>query len=85
MASGKSSLRVSWEGPLEISLQSLLGPKSSSEFEAGISGFLSITDIDLTVRLEFHKGTQESSLVQTCKSTFLSSWKSSVSLPVEFT
>ena len=41
VASGKSSLHASCEGPLGIPLQSVPGLKSSSEAEAGTSGFLS--------------------------------------------
>ena len=35
LASGKASLHVGHEGPLMISLQSVLGPKSSSGAETG--------------------------------------------------
>ena len=82
MSSGKSSLHVSFQGPLGILLQSLLGLKSSFVIEAGISGFLSSADMDLGVPLEFPQGSQSSSRVEICTSTLLSSWKSSVSLPV---
>ena len=49
VASGKSSLHASCEGPLKIPLQSVPGLKSSSEAEAGTSGFLSSADMDLGV------------------------------------
>ena len=83
--SGKSSLHVSWERPQRIPFQSILGPKSSTGVEAGASGFLSSAGMDPGVNLEFPKGRQTSSLVEACKSAFLSSWKSSVRLPVGLT
>ena len=85
MASGKSSLHVSFEGPLGIPLQSLPGPRSSCGFEAVTSGFLSNADMDVRVPLEIPQGSQASSRVATCKSALLSSWKSSVRLPVKLT
>ena len=80
VASGKSSLHASCEGPLGIPLQSVLGLRSTSGFEAGTSGFLSSADMDLGVPMEFQQGSQSSSHVETHKSTFLSSCQSSVSL-----
>ena len=53
VASGKSSLHVSWEGPLGIPLQSVPDPRSSSGAEATTSGFLSSDDMDLGVPIEF--------------------------------
>ena len=53
VASGKSSLHANCEAPLGIPLQSLPGPRSSSETEAGTSGFLSSADMDLGVPTEF--------------------------------
>ena len=53
VASGKSSLHASCEGPLGISLQSVPGPRSSSGAEVRTSGFLSITDMELGIPLEF--------------------------------
>ena len=85
MASGKSRLHASFEGPLWIPLQSLLGPRSSCGFEAVTSGFLSNADMDVRVPLEIPQGSQASSRVATCKSTLLSSWKSSGRLPVKLT
>ena len=82
VASGKSSLHASCEGPLRIPLQSLPGLRSSSGVEAGISGFLSHAYMDLGVPLGFAQESQASSRVETCTSTLLSSWKSSVRLPV---
>ena len=76
---------MSCEGPLSIPLQSLLGPRSSSAFEAGNSDFLSSADMDLGVSLEFPQGSQASSRVETCKSALLSSQKSIVRLSVELT
>ena len=78
VASGKSS-------PIEIPLQLVPGPSSSSGVEAGMSGFLSSVDMDFGVPIEFQQGSQASSLMETCKFAFLSSWKISVRLPVEFT
>ena len=59
-----------------------LGPHRA---EATTSGFLSRADMDLGVPMEFQKGSQASSSVETWKSAFLSSWKSSVRLPVGLT
>ena len=56
VASEKSSLHVSCEGPLGIPLQSLPGSRSSSAVEARTSGFLSSADLDLGVLLSFHRG-----------------------------
>ena len=81
-ASGKSSLHARFERLLRIPLQSLPGPRSSSGVETGISGFLFSADMDLGVPLWFPQGSQSSSRVEICTSTLLSSWKSSVSLPV---
>ena len=78
VASGKSS-------PIRIPLQLVPGPSSSSGVEAGMSGFLSSVDMDFGVSIEFQQGSQASSLMETCKFAFLSSWKISVRLPVEFT
>ena len=64
MASGKSSLHASFEGPLGIPLQSLPAPRFSSVVEAGNSGFLSSADMDLGVPLEFPQGSQASSPFQ---------------------
>ena len=65
MASGKSSFHASSEGPLRIPLQSLPVLRSSFVVEAGTSGFLSSADMDLGVPLEFPKGSQTSSPVET--------------------
>ena len=73
VASGKSSLHVSCEGPLGIPLQSVPRPRSSSGVEARTSGFLSSADMDLGVPLEFQQGSQALSRVRTCTSSFLSS------------
>ena len=53
VASGRSSLQASCEGPLGIPLQSVPGPRSSSGAEATTSGFLSSDDMDLRVPIEF--------------------------------
>ena len=47
--------------------------RASSLFEAGISGFLSISDINLGVSVEFEQGSQASSCVETWNSACLSS------------
>ena len=60
------------------------GPSSCS-VEAGTSGFLSSADMDLGVSMEFPQGSQVSSRVEICLSPFLSSFNSSVRLPVELT
>ena len=85
VATGKSSLHGSCEGPLRIPLQSVPGPRSSSGSEAGTSGFLSSTDMDLGVPMGFQQGSLASSHVETWKSAFLSSCNCSVRLPVELT
>ena len=59
VASGKSSLHASCEGPLRIPLQSLPGLRSSSGVEAGTSGFLSCADMELGVPLGFPQRCQE--------------------------
>ena len=53
VATGKSSLHASCEGPLRIPLQSVPGPRSSSGAEVRTSGFLSSTDMELGIPLEF--------------------------------
>ena len=84
-ASGRSSLHASHEGPLKIPLQSLPGPRSSSGVEAGTSGYLSRTGMDLRVPRGRPQGSQASSHLEPCKSPLLSSRKSSVRLPVGLT
>ena len=85
VASGKFSLHASCDGPLRIPLQSLLGPRSSSGVEARTSGFLSSADMDLGFPMEFERGTQASSLVETCKSALPWSCITGVRLPYELT
>ena len=84
-ASGKSSLLASFEGPLGIPLQSLPMKRSSSGFHAATSGFLFSANMDLGFFLEFPQGSQASFRVEACKSAVLSSWKSSVRLPIGLT
>ena len=50
-----------------------------------MSRFLSSADMELGIPMEFQQGSQASSHVETCESTFLSSYNSSVRLPVELT
>ena len=75
---------VRCEGPLGIPPQLLLGRWSSSGVEAGTSGFLFRTNLDLGVPLDA-PGSQASSHVEPCNSTLLSSRKRSVRLPVRLT
>ena len=56
VASGKSSLHVSCEGPLGIPLQSVPDPRSSSGAEAATSDFLFRADMVLGVPMEFPQG-----------------------------
>ena len=85
MASGKSSVHASCEGPFGIPLQSLTGLRTSSGVEVGTSGFLSSVYMDLGVSWEFPQGRQASSYKETGKSALLSSSKSNVRLPVMLT
>ena len=84
-ASGKFSLHVNCEGPLQIPLQSVPGPMSSSGAEARTSVFISTADLDLSIPMAFQQGSQASSRMETCKFAFLPSCNSSVRLPVELT
>ena len=83
IALGQSSLHACYEETLGTSLQSVLDPRSSPGDEDRTSGFHSSADMDLSVPMEFQQGSQASSPVETCKSTFLLSCNSSVRLPVE--
>ena len=85
VASGKASLNANCEGSLEILLQAVQWPISSSRVKAGTSGFLSSADMDLGLPMEFQRGCQASSLSESWKSAFLSSFKISVRLPLELT
>ena len=55
VASGKSSLHSSCEGPLGTPLQSVQGHTASSRVEARTSGFLSSSDMDLGVPMKFQQ------------------------------
>ena len=85
VASGMSSLHASCEGPLQIPLPSVPDPRTSFGAEATNSGFPSRADRDLGVPMEFEQGSQASSFVETCKSTFLPICISRDRLPVELT
>ena len=85
VASGKASLHARFVGPLGITLQSVLSPKSLSGAEATTSGFLSSADMDPGVSLDSPQGSHVSSRVDKFTSAFLSSCSSSVRLPVELT
>ena len=75
-----SRLHASCEGPLEISLQSVPGPRSSSGVELEPQGSSPVPT--LMVPLGFPQGSQASSRVESCKSTLLLSWKYSVRLDI---
>ena len=62
VASGIFSLHAICERPLRITLESVPGPRSSSGAEARTSGFLSSADMELSVPMQFEKGSQASSL-----------------------
>ena len=85
VASGKSSLHLSSEGPLRIALQSVQGHMASSRVEVGTSGFLSSSDMDFRIPTEFQQGTQASSRVETWNSASLWRFQRGVRLPVEWT
>ena len=76
------SMRVA-RGLLGFLSSQCQGPRSSSRVEVGTSGFLSSADLDLGGPTEFPQGSQASSCVDTCKSAFLLSCKSSFRLPFE--
>ena len=84
VASGKSSLHSSCEGPFGIPLLSVQG-HTSSQVEVGTSGFLSSSDMDLGVPMEFQQGSQASSHVETWNSASLSRFQRGTRLPVEWT
>ena len=65
VGSGKPSVHAGCKGPLEIALQLVPSPRSSSGIEAGTSGFLSSADMDLGVPIEFEQASQPSSRVET--------------------
>ena len=91
----KVQFPASCEGPLWIPLQSIPGPRSSSGFRTEpqvfspvltwTSGFLFNADMDLGVPMEFQQRSRASSLVETCKSAFLSICNSKVRVPVQLT
>ena len=61
------------------------GHRASPRVEAGASGFLFSSDVDLGVPMEFQQGSQASSCVETWNSASLSMCKRGVRLPVEWT
>ena len=83
MAAGNSIFSVSCDSSLGLSLQSFPGPRSLSGVEVGTSGLCSSDEEDLTVFIEFQKGSQASSRVETCQSSFLLSCQRGVRFPVE--
>ena len=58
---------------------------ASSRVEAGTSGFLSNSDMDLRVPMKFQQESQASCHVETWNSVSLSRFQRGVSLPVEWT
>ena len=58
--------------------------RASSQVDAGTSGFLSSSDMDLWGPMEFEQGSQASSRVEIWNSASLSRCKRLVRLPVEF-
>ena len=68
-----------------VSLETLLWKRASSQVEAGTSGFLYSSEMDLRVPMEFQQGTQASSRVETWNSAPLSMFQRGVRLPVEWT
>ena len=58
---------------------------ASSQVEARTSGFLSSSDMDLGVPMEFQQGTQASSHVETWNSVSHSRVQRGVRLPVKWT
>lgn len=75
---------MSLEGPLRIPLQSQQFPRSHLEVEARNSVPLQ-DDLDLDVHLGFPHVFWDFSRVEPSKSNLLSSWKTSVKLPVVLT
>ena len=58
---------------------------ASSQVEARTSGFLSSSDMDLGVPMEFQQGSQASSRAEAWNSASLSRFKRGVRLPVKWT
>ena len=85
VASGKSSLHSSCEGPPGIPLQSMQEHMASSLVEARTSGFLFSSDMDLRVPMEFQQESQALSCVETWNSASLLRCKRGVRLPVKWT
>ena len=85
VASGKSSLLSSCEGPLGIPLQLVQVSMTSSRFEARTSVFLSSSDMEIRVPMEFEQESQALSRVETWNSASLSRFKRGVRLPVKWT
>ena len=74
-------MRVAW-GPLGIPLPSIPVSNILCGVGAGTSGFLSSADMDLGVLPESPQGSQSSSRVGACTSTFRPCFSSSVTLPI---
>ena len=83
VVSGKSGIRSSGEGLIEIPLELVQGTRASFQVEVGNSGFLSISERDLGVPMEITLESQTSSHVGAWNSTSLSRCKSGVRPPVE--
>ena len=82
-ASQQSGILSICQVPLGIPLGSVQWKRASSPVEAGPSGFLSHSDMDLVVCLQFQTGSQVSTCVKECNSAFLSSCKRVFRPPVE--
>ena len=72
------------EGPLGIPLRSVQWKRASSPVEVETSGFLSCSDVNLGVCLQFQTGSQASTCVEAWNFTFPSSCKRGFRPPVEF-
>ena len=81
----ESRLHSSCEGLLGIPLQSVQGHRASSRVEAGTSGCLFSSDMDLGVPMEFQQGSQASSRAEAWNSASLSRFQRGVRLPFEWT
>ena len=71
-AYGKSGILWTWEEPLRAPLGLVQWKRASSRVEAGTSGFLSCSDVDLGLCMPFQTGSQVSTCVEAWNSAFLS-------------
>ena len=82
-ASQQSGILSICQMPLGIPLGLVQWKRASSPVEAGSSGFLSHSDMDLVVCLQFQTGSQVLTCVEAWNSAFLSSCKRGFRPPVE--